>query len=718
MDTTVSDFAFDYFVSRRGSVAGIAREVADILEAARFKVIVQDYDFNSSSQFVLDIDRALKQARHLLILYTRDYPSSFWTQQEFANFLVAEAASDGERRIGLLRCDAETPTGLLHGNTFGNLFGVDDPEERRRIVLSVAEGKAPAARPTPRVFGGTMPLENRLFTGRDDLLAELHTALSAPNATAALTQAAVHGLGGVGKTSLARAYIAVHGDAYDGVWWIAAADRAGTLDGLTALAHALDPRLPADTPRQQAAAAALETIASRPAPFLLIYDNAPDPTALAGLLPKRGARVLITSRHPGWTRQARALPVAEMPEDDAIALLQRVADRHDEAGARRLARELGCLPLALDHAGAYARQTLISFDDYAKRVEVLIEQAGDNPDYPASVAATFTLAIDSISPAARDMLGLFAWFAPEAIPLMLLDDSIAAETERAGAIAALTNVSLIAQGPVTEAGPTVTAHRLVQAVMRNRLIARGEDEAARDRALTRLTDALPDAFNEPDSWPLCRALLPHVRALQPRCTSNANVPALTTLLNRAGSFLQGSGDASAALPLYRRALESRERVLGAAHPDTLTSVNNLAYCLRALGDASAALPLYRRALESSERVLGAAHPQTLGSVNNLAGCLQALGDASAALPLYRRALESRERVLGAEHPDTLGSVNNLAYCLETLGDASAALPLYRRALESSERVLGAEHPTTRIFRANYETTMQNVGQKVETPPRS
>ena len=75
-------------------------------------------------------------------------------------------------------------------------------------------------------------------------------------------------------------------------------------------------------------------------------------------------------------------------------------------------------------------------------------------------------------------------------------------------------------------------------------------------------------------------------------------------------------------------------------------------------------------------------------------------------------------MLGAEHPDTLGSVNNLAYCLETLGDASAALPLYRRALESSERVLGAEHPTTRIFRANYETTMQNVGQKVETPPRS
>nr|WP_294528869.1 tetratricopeptide repeat protein [uncultured Rhodopila sp.] len=81
-------------------------------------------------------------------------------------------------------------------------------------------------------------------------------------------------------------------------------------------------------------------------------------------------------------------------------------------------------------------------------------------------------------------------------------------------------------------------------------------------------------------------------------------------------------------------------------------MNNLAYCLQALGDASAALPLYRRALESCERVLGAEHPDTLGSVNNLAHCLQALGDASAALPLFRRAAEGLERSLGRDHPTT------------------------------------------------------------------
>jgi hypothetical protein len=65
-------------------------------------------------------------------------------------------------------------------------------------------------------------------------------------------------------------------------------------------------------------------------------------------------------------------------------------------------------------------------------------------------------------------------------------------------------------------------------------------------------------------------------------------------------------------------------------------VNSLAGCLRALGDAAGALPLYRRALESTERVLGKEHPDTLNSMSNLAGCLYALGDAAEALTLNGR----------------------------------------------------------------------------------
>ena len=45
--------------------------------------------------------------------------------------------------------------------------------------------------------------------------------------------------------------------------------------------------------------------ATRQPRFLLVYDNAPNPAALAGLPPSRGARMLITSRHPDRAAQAR-----------------------------------------------------------------------------------------------------------------------------------------------------------------------------------------------------------------------------------------------------------------------------------------------------------------------------------------------------------------------------------------------------------------------------
>jgi hypothetical protein len=38
------DERYDFFLSRRGSVAAVAREVADVLTEKGYKVLVQDYD--------------------------------------------------------------------------------------------------------------------------------------------------------------------------------------------------------------------------------------------------------------------------------------------------------------------------------------------------------------------------------------------------------------------------------------------------------------------------------------------------------------------------------------------------------------------------------------------------------------------------------------------------------------------------------------------------
>ncbi len=77
-----------------------------------------------------------------------------------------------------------------------------------------------------------------------------------------------------------------------------------------------------------------------------------------------------------------------------------------------------------------------------------------------------------------------------------------------------------------------------------------------------------------------------------------------------------------------------------------------AYRAYTLGDDVAARPLYERALAIRERVQGADHPATATSLNNLALLLDDLGEHAEAAQMMRRAVAIRAAVFGAEHPHT------------------------------------------------------------------
>jgi hypothetical protein len=64
-------------------------------------------------------------------------------------------------------------------------------------------------------------------------------------------------------------------------------------------------------------------------------------------------------------------------------------------------------------------------------------------------------------------------------------------------------------------------------------------------------------------------------------------------------------------PLARRALQTKERRLGAIHPDIGLALGNLAVSLRALGQGNEAEVCGRRAVSILEKSLGLAHPATL-----------------------------------------------------------------------------------------------------------
>ena len=248
-------------------------------------------------------------------------------------------------------------------------MGITDPEERKRRIIAAAERQSLSARPPPRPFIGVPP-RIASFTGRADELDRLD-AILVRDKPAAVTQsvgrAAVQGLGGVGKTSLATEYAHRYRQLYAGVCWCPAETRTGLLTSLAGLAVTLGAATAEEADVEKAAKTTLRRLAKQRATWLLVYDNVTAPNHIADLLPSAGARVLITSRFSDWSELADEVALDVLPIEEAVALLESRAGRSDAAGAKSLAETLGSLPLALDHAAAYCKRTQMRFADYAAK---------------------------------------------------------------------------------------------------------------------------------------------------------------------------------------------------------------------------------------------------------------------------------------------------------------------------------------------------------------
>jgi len=208
-----------------------------------------------------------------------------------------------------------------------------------------------------------VPARSPVFTGREELLTALRTALQDQERSTSVVQA-VHGMGGVGKTMLAIEYAHRYGVDYDVVWWIPAQEPALVAVQLAELAHALGVASVTD-PVTVAVARLLGVLRERDR-WLLIFDNAEGPAALVRYLPGGCGQVMITSRNPGWHELATPVEVDVLDRGESVTLLRRRAPQLTEGEAGRVAEVLGDLPLALAQAEAYLADTATGVQDYLR----------------------------------------------------------------------------------------------------------------------------------------------------------------------------------------------------------------------------------------------------------------------------------------------------------------------------------------------------------------
>ncbi|GAA1543619.1 FxSxx-COOH system tetratricopeptide repeat protein [Dactylosporangium maewongense] len=553
-----------------------------------------------------------------------------------------------------------------------------------------------------------LPPASGVFVGRD--LTRLAMLLS-DSGSGVAGRAAIHGLGGVGKTELALQYALSYSSRYRLVWWVTA-DTAENVDlGLAALTGRLHPV----ATLADAQAWAVGWLQSH-TDWLLVLDNVEaveDVTGLLGQVTGRGHVLVTTRRDLGqawWVRLRLApLPLGPLQRAAGVELLMRLTGSQDMAAADRLAADLGDLPLALEQAGGYISQHHgLAFDDYRERLATqfarMANAFGPVATAQRTVASVWQVtmrAVRASSEPAHRVMQVLAWLAPEALPQAVLLPVIDDPVDLDDVLALLSSYNMIVRSD-----GSVGMHRLVQAVIRV--------DATTDQldAAVRLLDAsLPgDPVADVANWPRWNELLPHIDAVLARLPAGHTDTTALDVGERAATYRLHQGHIAKAVAAFEQILADRQRVLGENHPDTLTTRGNLADAYHDAGRIDEAIAVLQQLLTDQQRLVGDDDPNTLSTRGNLAVCHHAAGRVDQAVAAFEELLTDRRRVLGEYHPDTLTTRNNLADAYLDGGRTDEAVSALEQLLTDQRRVHGDNHPHTLVARNNLASSMRIAGR--------
>ena len=580
------------------------------------------------------------------------------------------------------------------------------------VGQATAAVKAPDAPRYPGLRTGIVSLQSRNgdFTGRAEELGKLRRRLTEPKGDLRHGGAqALYGLGGVGKSQMAREYAYRYLPDYDVVWWIPAERQSSIVTELVALAERLDLR--GSLSDGEAVKAVLNAL-SQGSPYprwLLIYDNAENPESLREYLPGGEGHVIITSRNQVWNREATELEVDVFTPAESIAHLCRRIDWMEPQDAARLAHALGDLPLAVEHAAAYLELTNMSVDTYMERLESYPDDMfGEVPSqgYPLSIKTTFAASLEQLEaawPSGKRLLQMSVFLGPDPFSQALVYKSpemLRALSQHDGRLRSspvllgqvLNAVRRLSLAKVDGRKDTVQVHRVLQSLLRTQM---SEEEMAevRDEVQQILAGQRPlgGEVEDPENRPGFERIRSHLSWCQAELSERYEVRQLmldqVRLLWRSGSLPDARAEAD-------RIDTAWSDLLGEEHEQTLALRTLRANILRDLGEYRASLELDRKTWESQQRLLGEQHLSTLLSARGMAAGLRAMGSYQEALERDLTTFESLKDQFGDEDRHVLTTAHNLAIDYRLMGDSRSA----QKHDESNERIrrliLGPDHERT------------------------
>ena len=657
---------------------------------------------------------------------------------------------------------ATRPLPEFSSSTAAFLAGVPEREAVERLFtllgmagdLASGESWFPRARypgTEPRIYHS--PARNTKFTGRENDLRELREQLRGHGRPVVLP-VTLQGLGGVGKTQIAVEYAHRFKTDYDVVWWLDCGQPQFIDASLADLGIQMQTAFGISTPPnanvEELARLVLEALGHGNVVqrWLLIFDNAENVEAVNRYMPAGSGHLLITSRNRAWTEQARSsLFVEVFTRPESVAHLRQQVPSITDQEADQVAEMLGDLPLAVATAGAWLAETHYAVTEYLRELErqaprtLSVTQLAD---YPLPVSQTWDLSLNRLqqrSPAAARLLELCSVMAlrialdliysPAMAEVLEPFDPALAERMIIGRV--VQEINRLALIKFDANANRIHVHRLVQAVVQDRMSPEQIASARRDVHRV-LAAARPQReVDDPDTWSRFRLIWPH---LEPSRAMNSAEEATRQLFVDRVRYLWQRHDLERGRKVGTEVADAWEGMLHSMAADVtkleadgagrgvdaaaerVTALRrqllqlrfNLGNILRDEARFEEAKALDEAVLAEQRELLEPDHPHTLMTAGSLAADLKALGKYGDALAMDKITYPAWTELYGDDYVGTLAAANNLADSYRLTADIDQALPLDVDTLERRRTTLGPLHPHTLLSTSKVARDLLEAGR--------
>ena len=612
-------------------------------------------------------------------------------------------------------------------------------------VRRLSEAKVP---PAPRNTCYYFPSPQiAQFIGREEILLELDEALRSVRSDMHRPNVAVlTGMGGQGKTSIAMEYCRRSQSKrhFNSILWIDATSTVTIAQSHANIADQIAKRKRAFDDSNACVLYVKETLEKWACPWLAVFDNFDQPRGIKNITdyyPRSSdGAIIFTSRNSECRRLGKTLQISGMAEYEGVELLlhrAQVSTTYENVeSARPIVQKLGCLPLAIDQAGAYISARRISLsvfnEHYESRKEKVLRHTPDLWDYrrkltdhdddetSLSVFTTWEMSFQNIVSECRDrtsvihFLTLLAFFSnldirddmfksyyevnktPPAWLNTFTSERSWDRFEYEDVVVQLSQLSLVQHTESNESECRVSLHPLIRDWIQLRLKLKERQQYTME-AIAILRSHIACIKDQNGKWQLrtTREILSHLDA----CSHNqakflANDEAyqsddLRDCLIAFAAFYTRHGRYAEAEDLVIQTLTGDEKVLGAQHGIVLRTklqMTDIFLCQGRYQEAEALLLTLLPFFKDSQ------DPSSILLMTNLAQAYFKEGRYSEAARLYTQALEEQKKSLPLGHPNLLKNYESLAQVYRNQGQYSHAVEIYIMVLAGYEKLHQSTHP--------------------------